>query len=83
MVTKPNQIAVGEFKAKCLSLLAQVAETGKEFVITKRGKAIARVGPMKSEWKSLKGSVLFEADDIITPDEEWDMEKDEDWHLSK
>jgi prevent-host-death family protein len=76
MVTKTNQIAAGEFKAKCLSLLDQVAETGKEFVVTKRGKPVARLVPVKSEWKSLKGSVLFEAENAFEDDEEWEMEKD-------
>ena len=36
-------IAAGVFKAKCLALLDEVAETGKEYVITKRGKQVAKL----------------------------------------
>lgn len=34
-----------EFKAKCLRVMEEVAETGEEVVVTKRGKPVARVGP--------------------------------------
>lgn len=36
-------IAAGDFKTKCLKLLDQVAETREPLVITKHGKAVARV----------------------------------------
>ncbi len=36
---------VAEFKAKCLRVMEEVAETGEEVVVTKRGKPVARVGP--------------------------------------
>ena len=32
-----------EFRAKCLGLIDEVAETGREIVITKRGKPVARL----------------------------------------
>ena len=79
-----KRIAAGQFKAKCLSLLDEVAEKGSEYVVTKRGKAVARLMPMKrGGFKSLKGSVLYEAEDAFADTEEWDMEKDEEWHLEK
>jgi len=74
---KEKKIAAGQFKAKCLSLLDEVAEKGSEYVVTKRGKAVARLVPMKSGWESLKGSVLYEAEDAWDDDEDWknwDME---------
>lgn len=40
-----RSIAASEFKAKCLALLDEVAETRQSIVITKRGKAVARVEP--------------------------------------
>src|SRR5258708_13086940 len=79
--TSTNRIAASDFKAKCLSLLDEVAEKGSEFGVTKRGKAVARLVPMETGWKSLKGSVLYQADEIITPDEEGDMEKNTDSHF--
>ena len=78
-----KRIAAAQFKAKCLSLLDEVAEKGSEFIVTKRGKPVARLVPVKSEWKLLKGSVIYEADDIITPDEEWEMESDNPWPFDK
>lgn len=35
-IVSTKQIAAGEFKAKCLSLIDQVNETGQELIITKR-----------------------------------------------
>lgn len=36
-------IAITEFKARCLELIAAVERTGEELQITKRGRPIARV----------------------------------------
>jgi prevent-host-death family protein len=38
-----RQIAAGEFKAKCLHLLDEVRQSRQEIVITKRGRAVARL----------------------------------------
>lgn len=38
-----REIKASEFKAKCLKLIDEVAETGEAIVITKRGKAVVRV----------------------------------------
>ena len=43
---KANIVPAGEFKAKCLNLIDEVAETRKPLVITKRGKPVAQVVPM-------------------------------------
>ena len=40
-----RRISASEFKAKCLALLDEVAETKTTLVITKRGKAVAHVSP--------------------------------------
>ncbi|MFI5182250.1 MAG: type II toxin-antitoxin system Phd/YefM family antitoxin [Thermoanaerobaculia bacterium] len=62
-----RSVPAGEFKAKCLALLDEVAETGQEVVVTKRGRAVARVSPVGStKVKSLRGSVLREKD-IVSP----------------
>jgi prevent-host-death family protein len=51
-------VKVSEFKAKCLKLLAEVAETGEELVVTKRGKALARVVPERNaKPATLQGSM--------------------------
>jgi len=49
MVTKADRmpklrrIAAGEFKARCLRILDEVQEEGVEYIVTKRGKEVARV----------------------------------------
>ena len=62
-------IAAGDFKARCLKLLDDVAKTREPLVITKHGKALAKLVPMPSEQElfgALAGSVLKEGD-LISP----------------
>ena len=40
-------IKASEFKAKCLKLMDEVAETREEIVITKNGKPVARLAPCR------------------------------------
>lgn len=70
------QIPAGEFKAKCLALLDEVAETGRSVVVTKRGRPVARVSPVKaSPPRPLLGSVLKERD-LMTPiQERWNEDR--------
>lgn len=71
-------VPAGEFKAKCLALLDQVAQTGEEVVVTKRGKPVARLLPLE-EPPSVKGSVTYLVDDdeLIKPlPVRWDAESD-------
>jgi prevent-host-death family protein len=78
----PTQIAAGDFKAKCLKLLDEVAETRKPLVITKRGKPVAQVVPVEEPKQSLddylesmKGSGVILGDIISPIDVEWDAMK--------
>jgi prevent-host-death family protein len=49
-------ISVTEFKAKCLALLDRIDQEGGTLTVTKRGRPVATVGPVKNRvWKSLKG----------------------------
>jgi prevent-host-death family protein len=69
-------IPAGQFKAQCLRLLDDVAETGETIVVTKRGKPVAKLEPLEPP-PSLKGSVTFLVSDeelmkpILDP---WDVE---------
>ena len=68
----------GEFKAKCLQVLDDVAATREPVVITKFGKPVARVVPMPPERKlrgALKGSVLLEKDIVSPLENEWDADR--------
>lgn len=71
-------IAAGKFKAKCLQLLDEVAESRSELTITKHGKPVAKLVPIPSGkplFGAMKGSVL-KAEDLIAPlGVEWDADK--------
>lgn len=69
-------ISASRFKAQCLALLDEVAESGESIVITKRGKPVARVAPLEPP-RSLIGSVTYLVSDeeLIAPLwEDWDPE---------
>jgi len=50
-------IQAEDFKAKCLSILDEVEDEHKEFIITRNGAAIARLVPMQNESAGLAGRV--------------------------
>ena len=74
-----DTIAAGEFKAKCLKLLDEVAESRQPLTITKHGKPVARLVPMPEErvdpFGVLSGSVIWEGDIISPIDVEWEAMK--------
>jgi prevent-host-death family protein len=53
---KEATITISEFKAKCLGLIEGVAGGGESIIITKHGKAVAKVIPILASRKSTKGS---------------------------
>lgn len=75
----PTTIPAGEFKAKCLKLLDEVAETRQTLIITKRGKPVAELNPIRQEHEpfvgSMKGSVVWMGDIISPIDVEWEAMK--------
>ena len=67
-----QEIAISEFKAKCLSLLEEVSKTKTPLRVTRRGKAIADVFPVspEAEERSWIGSMSGSIDivgDIVSP----------------
>jgi prevent-host-death family protein len=70
---KPMQeVAISEFKAKCLSLLEEVSKTRTPLRITRRGKAIADVVPTSSEteersWIGSMSDSIKIVGDIVSP----------------
>lgn len=78
-----KEIAISEFKAKCLSLLDQVQKTKKPIRITRRGKPVAEVlppSPVRSnDWiGSMKGKSKI-LGDIISPaseESDWEVMRD-------
>jgi prevent-host-death family protein len=52
-----REVKAGEFKAKCLKLLDEVAETGEGLIVTKRGKPVARLLPVYSPPNQVFGAL--------------------------
>ena len=71
-------IKASEFKAKCLHIMDEVAETGEPVTITKKGVPVAELVPIKRKPETLfgfmKGSGVIIGDIISPIDEEWDAE---------
>lgn len=76
MSAKPvRTIAAGEFKAKCLAILDEVGAGGGEVVVTKHGKPVAKVVPLKKPAVRRRANLAHLVEfvgDIETPvDVEW------------
>jgi prevent-host-death family protein len=53
---KHQIVSATEFKAKCLALMDQIAHEGGTVTVTKRGRPLATVGPVKRKpFKSSEG----------------------------
>ena len=78
MVMSSRIVPASRFKAECLSMLDDVAATGEEIVVTKRGEPVARLVAVRKP-DSLLGSVKFNVadDELIEPlDDVWDAERE-------
>ena len=73
-------IKASEFKATCLKLMDEVAETGNEVVITKNGNPVSRLVPYREKPKSLFGCLRGQMEitgDIMSPVlDEWDGKRE-------
>jgi prevent-host-death family protein len=79
-----KEVAISEFKAKCLALLEQVRRTRKPLRVTRFGKPVAEIVPPsatmdRDAWVgSMKGSMEI-LGDIVSPatdDDEWEVNRD-------
>jgi prevent-host-death family protein len=77
------EVAISEFKAKCLALLEQVRRTRQPIRITRHGKPVAEVVPPApvvdrlSMFGSMKDSKII--GDIISPaddEDDWEVLRD-------
>ena len=75
-------IKASEFKARCLKLMDEVAESGNQIVITKNGRPVSRLVPYRSKPKAPFGrdrDRIRILGDIIEPiDPEWEPESNPD-----
>ena len=70
-----KQIAAAKFKEQCLAILDHVDEDG--IVITKRGKPVAKLIPIRAESAALIGSLkgkLTIKGDLLSTGQKWDAE---------
>ena len=75
-------VNAAEFKATCLKLMDEVAESGEELVITKNGHPVSRLVPYRKKPKSWFGrdrDIILIHGDIGEPlDVEWEAEVNPD-----
>jgi prevent-host-death family protein len=62
IVMSTRSVSASRFKAECLAMLDEVAATGEEVIVTKRGRPVARVVAAQ-EPASLLGSVTYNVSD--------------------
>ena len=72
----PSQISAAEFKATCLELMDEVERTGTSVVVTKRGRAVARLAPVRVQIRSafglMKGRIVIRGNIVDPIDVAWD-----------
>jgi len=78
-----KEIAISEFKAKCLALLDQVQKTKKPILITRFGKPVAEVIPPSpkpaAHWIGSMRDSMKIVGDIVSPatdESEWEALRD-------
>ena len=71
-------IAAGEFKTRCLQLMDEVKNKRRSFVITKRGKPVAKLVPVDDSppalFGFLKGRARIDGDIVAPTGEAWDAD---------
>ena len=76
----PEVLAAADFKARCLTLMNRVRETGAEYVITKHGRPVAKLVPYRADTRrplfgSMKGTVLKYERPFDPIDAEYDIDR--------
>ncbi|HEY2930427.1 MAG TPA: type II toxin-antitoxin system prevent-host-death family antitoxin [Acidobacteriota bacterium] len=75
------EVSISDFKARCLEFINRAYSEGREYVITKRGEPIARLGPLSGTGRSARGSwkgLIQIRGDIVRTDwtEEFEVTKE-------
>ena len=72
------KIPAAQFKSQCLSVMDQVAETGRPVVVTKHGKPVVQIVPVESDENEIfgflrgKGRIVGDIENTI-PVAEWNL----------
>jgi prevent-host-death family protein len=78
-----KEVAISEFKAKCLGMLEQVRKTRKPIRITRFGKPVAEIvppfpGKRPSNWLGCMAGTARTVGDIVGPtgsEDDWDASR--------
>ncbi len=73
------KIAAGEFKTHCLKLMDRVQVQRRSYVITKRGKPVAKLVPVDEEasvpvFGCMKGRARIDGDIVAPTGESWNAD---------
>ena len=73
------KIPATEFKAKCLELMTRVAERHETYVITRRGRPVAKLAPLERKakdsifgWLRESGTIAGDILGPVIPPEGWE-----------
>ena len=80
MVRCSLEIPAGKFKARCLQLMDEVEATGREVVITKRGRPVAKLVPVAQAavndvFGCMRGTVTVVGDLVAPLEEQWEADQ--------
>ncbi len=79
MATGVRTMKASEFKAKCLKLMDEVAESGREIIITKNGRPVSRLTPYRKRPDTFfgadKGKIKILGDIVSPLDVEWEADQ--------
>ena len=76
-------IKSSEFKSKCLKLMDEVADSGVEIVITKKGRPVSRLVPYRGQEPGMfgrdRGKIRIVGDIVEPIDVQWNAETGKTW----
>lgn len=74
---KQRVIPAGKFKDTCLKVMDEVSKHGMPVTVTKRGKPLVRVVPVRVPEgpRTLLGTIVHQDDDIFSTGESWDADR--------
>ena len=79
LATGVRTMKASEFKAKCLKLMDEVAESGQEIIITKNGRPVSRLAPYRKRLDTFfgadKGKIKILGDIVSPLDVEWEADQ--------
>jgi prevent-host-death family protein len=78
-----KEVAISEFKAKCLGILEQVRKTRTRILVTRFGEPVAEVGPptpgpRPANWLGCMEGTIRISGDIVGP-----TGSEEDWEAAR